>query len=183
MQVPTILSRNTLRITLPNDHPGQGAAMMAALTCALSGWFAPGKFSSVVLVYFWCLRARARDALMLVWQVFCTKRNPNCLSCPLRASCEYARNDGRSLQPQNQHLRHGKAASNPKPADVEDLAGLTSTPRGLAANSMAHGSAGLLLERHIPQAQSQAAEVQQLAQMGCQLQCHMASVGEDSARR
>lgn len=32
--------------------------------------------------------------MITLGKVFCTKLNPRCGTCPLRASCEYARNGG-----------------------------------------------------------------------------------------
>lgn len=32
-------------------------------------------------------------------QVFCTKRNPNCMACPLRHECDYALANGQHLEP------------------------------------------------------------------------------------
>ena len=39
-------------------------------------------------------------ALACYLQVFCSKVSPNCGACPLQASCEYALNNGKRLQPQ-----------------------------------------------------------------------------------
>lgn len=30
-------------------------------------------------------------------QVFCSKVNPNCGACPMQATCDYARNNGKRL--------------------------------------------------------------------------------------
>ncbi len=48
-------------------------------------------------------------------QVFCTKRNPNCMACPLRHECDYALANGQHLQPGR--VRPKKATPRPrKPA-------------------------------------------------------------------
>ncbi len=44
------------------------------------------------------LAVHRRHGLYL--QVFCSKVSPNCGACPLQASCEYALNNGKRLQPQ-----------------------------------------------------------------------------------
>lgn len=45
-------------------------------------------------------------------QVFCTKRNPNCMACPLRHECDYALANGQHLQPGL--VRPKKATPRPK---------------------------------------------------------------------
>ena len=47
-----------------------------------------------------CITLAIHRRLGLYLQVFCSKVSPNCGACPLQASCEYALNNGKRLQPQ-----------------------------------------------------------------------------------
>ncbi len=47
-----------------------------------------------------CITLAIHRRTGLYLQVFCSKVSPNCGACPLQASCEYALNNGKRLQPQ-----------------------------------------------------------------------------------
>ena len=65
-------------------------------------------------------------------QVFCTKRNPNCMACPLRHECDYALAEGRHLEPglvrpkkatakkPRQHASESRAAMLTLPAAIDN---------------------------------------------------------------
>ena len=67
-------------------------------------------------------------------QVFCTKRNPNCMACPLRHDCDYARAEGRHLEPGL--VRPKKAApKKPRQHASETRAAMLTLP-AVASSSM-----------------------------------------------
>ena len=114
--------------------------------------------------------------------MLCTKRDPNCMSCPLRNSCEYARNNGRCMKspPRQQHSSPSQAVSSQTVADIEDstishkLMHTQAAQPSLAAAAeldlhLKQGSAKLR-HRELPQLQGPAVEVERVAVEGQELQ-------------
>lgn len=58
-------------------------------------------------------------------QVFCTKRNPNCMACPLRHDCDYALAEGRHLEPGLVRAKKATPKKTRKPASESRAAMLT----------------------------------------------------------
>ncbi|MCJ1425115.1 hypothetical protein MMC29_003003 [Sticta canariensis] len=102
-------------------------------------------------------------------QVLCTKRSPNCMSCPLRSACEYAQNNGRCLKaPPTAPQPPADAASSSQHTDMEDAAkppAATSNPAASQqpAAAAAAQPAALVPLSHLPALQEQSQEVERIA--------------------